>query len=175
MHTSAAFDAEIIRQHQFSLIVDIQRPGGTHICAGKAAFDAFFTVQFNTAFPALCYFESAVAGNLALAAANAILVLDRHGVLFGVIADDVCRAVIDDEVFERKVKGVFIKGEVTSNFRKSLISQDRVFMFAIDLNVNGMNGTYFNTNAAHHTQVRVHIHRGRCDHSSVNNFTIQVG
>ena len=82
LHARAALDAVIIRQNQFAAVINMQRARRADISTGQAAFHAFLAPQFHLALPGLLHMESAIAGYLALTAADAVRVIHHQGLLF---------------------------------------------------------------------------------------------
>ncbi len=148
--------------------------GWADIGACQAAFHTAFTVQHDRADPRLPDFESALAGDLALTAVDAVVEVDSHRLALFIIANNSGGAVFDDEVFERKVKLFLTEDGLGDEFRKGAVLKDRYFGLAIDGQGNGMGRAGKHANAAIDAFFLVHVYRGAFDHAPVLQFSFHM-
>ena len=109
LHAGAALDAVVIRQGQLAALVQIEGTRGADVGAGSAAGHALGAAQLHPPLPGLLDAEGAIAGHLALPAADAVGVLHHQGFLAGIVADDVRGAVVDDEILALPVKELLVE------------------------------------------------------------------
>ena len=152
----------------------MQGTGGADVGACQAAFHAAFAVQFDRANPGLPDFKGTFAGDLTLAAVDAVVKVNAHGVANFIVADDAGGAVIDQKFLEGEIKLFLAKDGLCNEFGVRAILNDRDFRFAVDGERNGMGGAGYHAGAASDALLFVHVDGRTFDDASIFEFGFYV-
>ena len=103
--------------------------------------------------------EGAIAGHLALPAADAVGILHHQRFLCGIIADDVRGAVVDDKVLALPVEELLVEDGGLGEGREGVVEYDGILGVAVDGHVNGADRAHLHALAAQDALRGVDVNR----------------